>query len=172
MHWHGIQRFSLQFSTEPRRLWACLLHSTAISLVSTCHQHPSVRHLMIGQYVWFGQKIVHGHHSEKHLMGQVEVVYTFWDKKRTPFVLLQLKVILCSASTRKVTTNIQKTMESTNTRSKHTYVISKHHTDDSQPYFSQYTQLLLSSAALRGHQGKQRIDTDSELSLALNRWFQ
>jgi len=53
-------------------------------------------HLATHQGISLGHKIVHVHHSEKHLMEQV--VYTFWEQKRTPIVLLQLKVISCSAA--------------------------------------------------------------------------
>jgi len=65
------------------------------SLVSECHYHPSMMHLSTHQDISLGLKIVHVHHLEKHLMGQV--VYTFLGKK-TPIVLLQLKMISCSAA--------------------------------------------------------------------------
>ena len=58
-----------------------MLHSIVISLVSEYHHHLSVMHLSIHQDISLGQKIVHVHHLEKHLMEQV--VYTFWAKKNT-----------------------------------------------------------------------------------------
>ena len=53
-----------------------------------------VIHLFTHQGISLGQKIAHAHHLVKHLMGQV--VYTFLGKKE--HILLQLKVILCSAA--------------------------------------------------------------------------
>jgi len=55
------------------------LHSLVISLVSECHHHPSMMHLSTHQDISLGQKIVHVHHLEKHLMEQV--VYSFLGKK-------------------------------------------------------------------------------------------
>jgi len=52
-----------------------------ISLVSEYHHHPAMMHLSAHQDISLGQKIVHLHHLEKHLMGQV--VYTFLGKKNT-----------------------------------------------------------------------------------------
>jgi len=60
-------------------LGACLLHNIAISFVSEHHKHPSVRHVSKHQGISLGQKIVHVHRSEKHLME--EVVYNFGGKK-------------------------------------------------------------------------------------------
>jgi len=68
-----------------------LLHSIVISLVSECHHHPLMMHLSTHQDISHGLIIVHVHHLEKHLMGQVVytslgmfilfwVVYTFLGK--------------------------------------------------------------------------------------------
>jgi len=75
--------FLLQESTDPMYLGACLLRSIAISFVSEYHHHPSVRHLEIHQGIWLGQKMLHLHYLEKHLMGQV--VYTFSGKNEHQF---------------------------------------------------------------------------------------
>jgi len=56
-------------------------------------------HLFTHQDISLGQKVVHVHHLEKILMEQV--IYTFSGKKEHKhghFVLLQLKVISCSAA--------------------------------------------------------------------------
>jgi len=50
-----------------------------ISLVSEYHHHISVMHLSTHQDISLGQKIVHEHHLEKHLVEHV--VYTFLAKK-------------------------------------------------------------------------------------------
>jgi len=60
-------------------------------------------HLSTHQDISLGLKIVHVHHLEKHLMGQV--VYTSWAKKNTNcFVAIKSGFVLSSI----VTTNIQK----------------------------------------------------------------
>jgi len=86
--------FLLQESTDQKYLWVCLQHSIVISLVSEYPHYPWVIHLFTHQGISLGQKIAHAHHLVKHLMGQV--VYTFLGKKE--HILLQLKVILCSAA--------------------------------------------------------------------------
>ena len=78
-----------------------------------------------------GLKIVHVHHSEKHLMGQI--VCTFLAKNNTNcFVTIKSDFVFCSI----VTTNIQKTLQPVSTGAEHTYIISIT-LDDSQPYFPQ-----------------------------------
>ena len=67
--------------------------STAISLVSEYHHHPSERHVSTHQGISLGHKTVHVHRSEKHLMELIQ----FGAKKNTYF-LLQLKAISCSAA--------------------------------------------------------------------------
>jgi len=52
-----------------------------ISLVSEYHHHPSVMHLSTHQDISLGQKIVHAHHLEKHVMEQVFIL--FWAKMNT-----------------------------------------------------------------------------------------
>jgi len=59
------------------------------------------------------------HHSEKHVMEQV--VYTFWGNKTNCFIAI--KGYFVSGSI--VNTNIQKTLQSTNTGAEHTFWISK-----------------------------------------------
>jgi len=44
--------------------------------------------------------------------------------------------------------------------------------DNSQTYFLQYIPLWLNPVGLTVHQGKQRININSELPLALPRWLQ
>jgi len=79
-------------------------------------------HLSKHQDISLGQKIVHIHHLEKHLMGQV--VYIFWAKKNTNyFVTVKSDFVFSSI----VTTNIQKTLQPVNTGAEHTYIISKHY---------------------------------------------
>ena len=52
-----------------------------------------------------------------------QVVYTFLDKKNTNcFVTIKMDFVFSSI----VTTDIQKTLQSTNTGAEHTYIISKH----------------------------------------------
>jgi len=85
------------------------------------HHHPSVKHLSTHQGISLGQKIVHVHHSENHLMEQV--VYTF-GTKRTLIVFVITKGDFVFSSI--VITNIQKTLQSTNAGPEHTYIISKH----------------------------------------------
>jgi len=67
-----------------------LLHSIVISLVSKCHHHPSMMHLSTHQDISLGQKIVHVHHRKTS--DGAGCLY-FFEQKRTPIVLLQLKVI-------------------------------------------------------------------------------
>jgi len=82
-------------------------------------------------YFFFGEKIVHVHRSEKHLME--EVVYTYWDKNTDCFVAIKSDFVFSSI----VTTHIQKTLESTGTRAEHTYISSKHYViHKSQLYFN------------------------------------
>jgi len=77
-------------------------------------------HLSTYQDISLGLKIVHIHHLEKHLMGQV--VYTFLEKKNTNcFVTIKNDFVFSSI----ITTNIQKTLQPTNTGAEHTYIISK-----------------------------------------------
>jgi len=76
IHWHiigtkyKIKQFILQVSTEPICLLAVCCTSTAISPVSGISSscHPLVRHLAIHQGISLGQKIVHVHYSQKHIM--------------------------------------------------------------------------------------------------------
>jgi len=92
-----------------------------ISLFYKYYHHPSMMHLYTHQDISFGQKIVHAHHLEKHLMEQV--VHTFWAKKNTSgFVAIKSDFVFSSI----VTTNIQKTLQPTNTGAEHTHIISKH----------------------------------------------
>ena len=73
------------------------------------------------QGISLGQKIVHVYCSEKHL--REEVVYTFLGKKEHQFlVAIESNFVFSSI----VTTNIQKTLQSTNTEAEHTHTISKH----------------------------------------------
>jgi len=95
-------------------LWVCLLHNTVISPVSGCLCYPSVRHLLIHQNIWLGQKIVHVQHLEKH-----------WDKRYTIcFVAVESDFLFSNT----IITNIQKTLKSTNAYAmvKRTYIINKH----------------------------------------------
>ena len=64
-------------------LGACLLHNVTISFVSEYPNHSSVRCVSTHQAISLGQKLVHVHYSEKHLMEQV--VYNFGAKKNTKF---------------------------------------------------------------------------------------
>jgi len=97
-----------------------LLHSIVISLVSECHHHPSMMHLSTHQVISLGQKVVHVHHLEKHLMEQI--VYTFLAKKNTNcFVAIKSSFVFSST----VTTNIHKTLQPTNNRAEHVYIISR-----------------------------------------------
>jgi len=65
--------------------------------------------------------MVHVHHSEKQLIEQV--VYTFWEKKNTNcFVTIKGDFVF----SRMATTNIKKTLESTNTGAEDTYITSTH----------------------------------------------
>ena len=76
-------------------------------------------HLSTHECISLGQKIVHEHCLEEHLMEQV--VYTFWAKKNTNcFVEIRSDFVFSSI----VTTNIQKTLHPTNTGAQHIYIIS------------------------------------------------
>ena len=76
-------------------------------------------HLSTHLDISLGLKIVHVHHLEKHSMGQV--VYTFLGKKNTNrFVTIKNDFVLSSI----ITTNIQKTLQPTNTGAEHTYISS------------------------------------------------
>jgi len=46
-----------------------------ISLASEYYHHPSMMHLSTHQGISLRQKIVHIHHLEKHLMGQVVHIF-------------------------------------------------------------------------------------------------
>jgi len=74
------------------------------------------------QDISLGQKLLHVHHLEKHLMEQVVYTVLFWAKKNTNFVANKSDFVFSSI----VSTNIQKTLQLTNTGAEHTYVISKH----------------------------------------------
>jgi len=121
---HKIKCFLLQESTDQKFLWVCLLHSIVISLVSEYHHHPLMMHLSTHQDISLGQKIVHVHHLEKHLMGQVAYIL---QKNTNCFVAIKSDFMSSSI----VTTNIQKTLQPT----KHIY--HQQTLDDSQPYFPQ-----------------------------------
>jgi len=78
-------------------------------------------YLSTHQDISLGQKIVHVHHLKKHLMGKV--VCTFLGKKNTNcFVAIKSDFVFSSI----VTTDIQKTLQPTNTEAELTYIISKH----------------------------------------------
>jgi len=118
---HEIKCFLLQESTDQKCLRVCLLHSIVSSLVSECHHHPSMMHLSTHQDISPSLKTVHIHDLDKHMMGQI--VYTFWAKKNTNcFVTIESDFVFSSIAT----TNIQKTLQPTNTGAEHTYIISKH----------------------------------------------
>jgi len=79
-----------------------------------------MKHLSTHKDISVGLQIVHVHHLEKYLMGQV--VYTFWAKKNTScFVTIKNDFVFSSI----ITTNVQKTLQPTNTGDEHTYIISK-----------------------------------------------
>jgi len=56
-----------------------------ISSVSEYHHHPSVMHLSTHQGISLGQKIIHVHRSEKHLMEQVVFIYFLGEKEHYLF---------------------------------------------------------------------------------------
>jgi len=70
-----------------------------------------MRHVAMHQDMRLGQKIVYVHNSEKHSMEQV--VKTFRDKKYTNCLVAIKDDFVFSCI---ITTNIKKTLESTNAR--------------------------------------------------------
>jgi len=95
-------------------------HNIAISLVSGCHRHHSVKHLGIHEDICRGQKIVHVHHSEKHSMEQA-VILLGTKNYTNHFVAINSDFVFSSI----IITNIQKTLNSSNSRANHTYIISE-----------------------------------------------
>jgi len=93
---HEIKCFLLQESTDQKCPIVCLLHSIVISLVSEYHHHPSMMHLSTHQDMSLGQKNCIRTLFRKTFDG-AGCLY-FFGQKRTPIVLLQLKVISCSAA--------------------------------------------------------------------------
>ena len=88
--------------------------------VSEYHHHPSLMHLSTHQGISLGQKRIYVGQLEKYFMEQV--VYTFGAKKRQFIVAIKSEFVFSNI----VTTNIQKTLQPTNTRPEYTYVINKH----------------------------------------------
>jgi len=68
-----------------------LLHSIVISLVSECHHHPSMMHLSTNQDISLGFKNCTRTPFRKTFHG-AGCLYLF-GQKRTPIVLLQLKML-------------------------------------------------------------------------------
>jgi len=120
---HEIECFLLQESTDQKCLWVCLLHSVVISLVSEYHHHSSMMHLSTHQDISLGLKIVRVAYTIYKNIWQGRLFIVFWAKKNTNcFVAIKSNFVFSSI----VTTNIQKTLQPTNTGAEHTYIISKH----------------------------------------------
>jgi len=88
--------FLLQFSTGQRCLLVYLLHSTGISRAYGCHCDPSVRHLIIHKrYLTWSENCTH---TPLRKIFKWSRLFTLFQAKNTPKVLLQLKAMLCSAA--------------------------------------------------------------------------
>jgi len=82
------------FTAEEHRLnvlWSLFVAQYSDSFVFEYHNHPSVRHVSTHQGISLGNKTVHLHHSEKHLMEQV--AYNFGGIKEQQ-LFLQCRVKL------------------------------------------------------------------------------
>ena len=120
IHWHaiGTKLFLLQESTDRTCLWACLLRNVAISFASEYHHHPSVKYVSTHQGISLGQKL-YTYTVQKNIWWSSLFIIFGATKSTNCFVTIKGDFVF----SRIVTTDIQKTLESTNTGSEHTYLI-------------------------------------------------